>query len=144
MSTSDGGSTGPKGLWILFGLVMLGAMAALVVVLSQECGAGEDAVRAYVERIAGGEDVSEAVAGPEAASLTEMLRSSTRVHIDNFQAQAGTACFWTTVSHAGGQTDVQFLLHDGEQARSVHQVSAVRECSCPDPDFEQPCHLVGR
>lgn len=142
MSTSDGDGSGPKWLWRIFGLVLLGAMGLLVVVLSQECSGGEDAVRAYVARIEGGEDVSEAVAGAEATRLTEILRSSTGVHLDNFHAQSGTACFWTTVSHPGGETDVQFLLFDADEGRVVRQLSATRECECPDPDFEQACHLL--
>ena len=125
----------------LFGLaVMLGGVA-LAVVLVRDCGGGRDALEAYARAVRAGEDVDASVAGEEAPALTEALRGSTGVGVDNFQAQAGTACYWVQIMAASGRRSARFVLREQGDDWVVSRASLARECECPDPDFEQACHL---
>lgn len=67
--------------------------------------------------------------------------SSTRVSIDNFQAQLGTACFWTSIDGPSGARDVQFLLREVGDGYRVARASMVRGCECPEVGDDQRCHL---
>lgn len=125
----------------LFALCLLGAGAALFVTLVDASRAGQAGLDAYVASVAGGAEVSEEVGGAEASALTELLRETRSVSIDNFQAQAGTACFWVELHHAGRSTDARFVLAERGEEQVVIRASLRRECVCPDPDFEERCHL---
>ena len=114
-----------------------------VVVLADECGAGSDALDAYVASVRAGAEVSPSVGGEEAAELTDALRRTRAVHVTNFQAQAGTACYWVRLELDDGSRDARFVLEDTAESRQVVRASLRRECECPDPDFEQRCRLRG-
>lgn len=125
-----------------FALFMAAAMATLGAVLFQECGAGREAVETYVASVRAGEAVSEAVAGDEAAALTETLRGSERMSVSNFIGQAGTVCYWVTVSGGGAETDMAFLLGEGDDGYEVVGASSRRRCECPHRAHDQPCRLL--
>ena len=116
-------------------LVALGGLAYVLVTAQQ---AGRETIEAYVGRVRAGESVSAAVGGAEASTLTALFAGSTRVSIGNFQGQAGTACFWTTLYGDRSQS-VRFVL-DTDAGRVV-AASAERDCTCPDPDTHAPCRL---
>ena len=125
----------------LFALVMVGAMVLLTVTLVGECSAGTDVVNAYVSSIRGGDAVSRAVGGDEAEALTAALRGTRSIGVDNFQAQAGTACYWVRLRQAEGDREARFLLGESGDGWRVIGASLRRECTCPDPDFEQRCRV---
>ena len=120
-----------------WGVFVIGLTSVLSIVLMDACTAGQETLGAYIDGVRGGAAVSEAVAGAEAPAVTEALRQSTGFSVDNFQAQSNTACFWLQLEGPNGTTPVRFVLA-GER---VLRASLVRECECPDPDFEQPCRL---
>ena len=126
---------------VLFALCMSGAGVLLAVTLLGECGAGSDVVSAYATSIRDGAIVSDAVGGTEAAALTEVLRTTRSVSVSNFQAQAGTSCYWVRLHGAGDSTGASFVLAESEDGMRVIAASLERECTCPDPDFERRCHL---
>lgn len=127
--------------WGLFALVMVGSMVTLVVVLGGESSDGRATIERYVAAVRAGQDVGADVGADEAAALTSALRATRSFGISNFQAQSGTACFWVTLRGEGGSTEARFVLVGEGEQRSVRAASLRRECNCPDPDYEQPCHL---
>ena len=126
----------------VFSAVLLGSGALLTMTLARDCSAGKDTVQSYIAAVRGGEAVSPGVGGSEAAVLTAVLSKSESVSVDNFQSQAGTSCYWLDVRAAGKSTSVQVVLSESESGMRVIAASIRRDCSCPDPDFEQRCHLV--
>jgi hypothetical protein len=118
-------------------------MALLVTTLLGECKAGRNALEEYVSSVKGGREVSANVAGSEASDLTTLFRDSERVNVDNFHTQAGTSCYWVTMKYTAGETSLVFLLRDRDSGKEAVGASIKRDCTCPDPDTDQPCYLRG-
>ncbi len=98
------------------------------------CAPGSPAVRA-------GATVSAEVGGDEAQALTDALRRTDSVSISNFQAQAKTSCYWIRLEHGDDTTPAYILLEERSDGLRVVGASLRRECTCPDPDFEQRCRF---
>jgi hypothetical protein len=122
-------------------LILLGSGALLTMTLVQECGAGTDVVRTWVASIRRGASVSGEIGGEEAQALTDVLRRTDSVSISNFQAQAQTSCYWVRLEHGDDSTPAYILLEERADGLRVIGASLHRECTCPDPDFEQRCRF---
>lgn len=120
-------------------LVSAGTVVVLVVVLGGEVSEGREVVEAWLDGVAQ-QGVSAAVGGDEAAALTARLTAPLSFSIDNFQAQAGTACYWLSVSAGAGSVDLRVVIVDHPEGRAVAAASAERSCTCPEPAYE-PCAL---
>lgn len=139
--SSSSPDAAPRLLALALAAVVVGASVVLLTVLMTRADAGKEAITRYIDTIVAGADVG-AEGGDEAKKLTDVLRRRAALTVENFQVQAGTACFWMTVGGPNGHTEVQFLLRvpdEGEMA--VVGVSAQRDCVCPDPDVDAVCHL---
>jgi hypothetical protein len=136
---SEQGGRAPGCLGIGISLVSAGTVVVLVVVLGGEVSEGRDVIEGWLVGV-GQSGVSAAVGGDEAAALTARLTPPLSFSIDNFQAQAGTACYWLSVSAGTGSVDLRVVLVDQPEGRAVGAVSAERSCTCPEPAYE-PCAL---
>jgi hypothetical protein len=136
---SEQGARTPGCLAIGIPLVSLGTVVVLVVVLGGEVSEGRDVIEGWLEGVEGS-GVSSAVAGDEAAALTARLTPPLSFSIDNFQAQAGTACYWLSVAAGTGSVDLRVVIVDQPDGRVVGAVSAERSCTCPEP-ADEPCAL---
>jgi hypothetical protein len=116
-------------------------MVFLILFLLGEVGAGREVLTDYMDEVKRGRDVSATVAGEEAASITELLRKSSAIEVDNFQSQAGTSCFWVTIKHDGAKSKAVFVLADRESGTEVIACSLARGCECPDQDIDKKCSL---
>jgi hypothetical protein len=140
-SSSSSPTAVPPLLAIALPAVLVVAMVVLLYVLMTSADAGKEAISRYIDGIVAGADVG-AEGGDEAKQLTDVLRRRAALTVENFQVQAGTACFWMTVGGPNGHTEVQFLLSAPDEGEmSVVGVSAQRDCVCPDPDVDAVCHL---
>ena len=140
-SSSPSPSAAPRLLAMALAALLVVAMGVLLYVLLTSAEDGKQAITSYIDAIVGGAEVG-AEGGDEAALLTDVLRRRAALTVENFQVQAGTACFWMTVGGPNGHTEVKFLLRvpdEGDMA--VVGVSARRACACPDPDVEAVCKL---
>ena len=120
-------------------LVTVGGMVLLFAGLARQCAAGGEVILAYASSIRAGAAVSESIGGAEADALTEVLRHTVSVDVQNFIGQAGTACYWVRLEGERG-TDARFVL--AERGEGMHVIAATlrRDCDCPI-DEELPCHL---
>lgn len=127
---------GPRFLPIILASLLGTGMLVLVVVLVQGGTAGAEGLETFADPIRAGGKVSVAVGGPEADALTQALRESTAVSVTNFQAQAGTGCFWADL----GAVSAIFEMRESGGNWEVVHASLTRECECPD-SADEPCQL---
>jgi hypothetical protein len=126
---------------LLLALVLAGSGIFLAIFLLRESQDGSEAIRLFLtqqKEIADGQSNSDA--SGESAELQEVYKNFESVSVRNYQTQASSSCFWTTIGYNNRSTDVIFVLRHTGPSSKVITVSLHRECECPI-DFDVPCAL---